>query len=128
MVGFYCPGCWSDFGEDFDKCPKCGLDVRQFWASKDYVEMLIAALNHPEKSTPVRAASILGKLRDPRAVGPLIEVIEKTEDVYLIVEAVKALGEISTEEAIIFLDTLREHRAGMVRAAVHHVLNRNMTE
>jgi HEAT repeat protein len=128
MVRFFCPGCWRDFGDDFDRCPKCGLDVRQFWASKDYVELLVVALHHPEKSTPIRAASILGKLKDPRAVKPLIDLIETTQDVYLIVEAVKALGEIGTDEAITSLEALRKHRARMVRDAVRWVLDRIAAE
>jgi HEAT repeat protein len=128
MVRFYCPGCWSDFGKDFDQCPKCGLHIHEFWASKDYVERLILALNHPEKSTPVRAAWILGKLKDPRAVEALIRLIETSEDIYLIVAAVKALGEIRTVEALAALETLRKHPARMVKEAARWALDRNTVE
>jgi HEAT repeat protein len=121
-VRFYCPGCWHDFAQDFDQCPNCGLEIRQFWASKDYVEKLILALNHPEKTTPVRAAWILGRLRTPKAVKALIGLIRRTKDVYLAVAAVKALGEIGTPEAIKFLETIRNHPARVVREAGNRVL------
>ena len=41
---FYCPRCWWDFDRDVSHCPHCGLDIREFWKSKDYVEKLILAL------------------------------------------------------------------------------------
>lgn len=128
MVRFYCPKCWSDFAEDLDKCPQCGLDVQQFWASKDYVEKLILALNHPEKTTPLRTAWILGKLREPRAVKVLNQVIEKTEDVYLVVAAVKASGQIGTLEAVTSLEALRQHPAQMVREACRKILDQGSAE
>jgi len=124
MVRFYCPGCWSDFGEDLDQCPNCGLHIHEFWASKDYVERLILALNHPEKSTPIRAAWILGKLRNPKATNALIALIGKTADVYIATAAVMALGEIGTPEAIKFLETLRNHRVRMVREEAQRILGR----
>jgi HEAT repeat protein len=98
-VRFYCPCCWHDFERDEAICPYCGLDIRDFWKSKDYVEKLIVALEHPEKETPIRAAWLLGQLKDIRAVPPLIELVRKTEDVYIARAAVQALGEIDTPEA-----------------------------
>ena len=124
MVRFYCPACWSDFTEDFDKCPNCGLNIRELWASKDYVEKLILALKHPEKSTPIRAAWILGKLRESRAVTALIELIEKTEDVYLMIAAVKSLGKIGTCEAIESLQNLTRHPAKVIREAARRSLDK----
>jgi HEAT repeat protein len=128
MVRFYCPKCWINFAENLDLCPQCGLDIRQFWASKDYVEKLILALNHPEKTTPIRTAWILGKLREPRAAKALNELIEKTDDVYLVVAAVKALGEIGTLEAIASLEALRQHPAKMVREACRKILEQISAE
>jgi HEAT repeat protein len=124
-VRFFCPGCWKDFTEDFDRCPNCGLEIRQFWASKDYIEKLILALNHPEKSTPVRAARILGRLRNPGTVSALIGLIGKTKDVYLAVAAIHALRHISTPEAVNFLETLRSHPARVMREAVNRALSHN---
>ncbi|MEJ2672881.1 MAG: HEAT repeat domain-containing protein [Deltaproteobacteria bacterium] len=84
---------------------------------------LIIALNHPEKETPIRAAWLLGQLKDKQAVSPLIDLIKKTEDVYIAREAVQALGEIATPEARRFLGTLAHHHAKMVRDEVSRVLS-----
>jgi hypothetical protein len=125
---FYCPCCWRDFGKDSAHCPYCGLDIIGFWKSKDYVEKLILALHHPEKETPIRAAWLLGQLKDTRAVQPLIELVKKTDDVYIARAAVKALGEIDTPEARYFLATLADHPAKMVKDEVQRILSeRNAT-
>lgn len=117
MVRFYCPECWNDFGEDLALCPVCGLDIHRFWSSKDYVQKLIVALDHPEKGTPVRAAWILGQIRDPRAVVPLMTLTQKSNDVYIAIAAIKALGKIGGLEARKFLKTLRHHPAQTLREA-----------
>jgi len=119
---YFCPGCWEDFAEDLDRCPHCGLNIRTFFASRDYVDKLIVALKHPEPETPGRAAWILGRRRESKAVGPLIELLRKTQDVYTASEAVRALSRIGTPEAMAFLRTLTEHPAGMVRQAVADAL------
>jgi HEAT repeat protein len=119
---YFCPECWRDFAEDFDRCPKCGFQIRRSWDSKDYVDKLIAALGHPEQGTPIRAAWILGRRREVRAVGALIELVRRTADVYIATSAVAALGEIGTPEALAFLDTLGDHPAQMVRAAARRIV------
>ncbi len=120
---FYCPRCWRDFDRDVPQCPHCGLDIEGFWKSKDYVGKLVLALQHPEKETPIRAAWLLGQLKDTRAVPPLIDLVNKTEDVYIARAAVKALGEIDTPEARQFLSTLAHHHAKMVRDEVQRILS-----
>ena len=116
MATFYCPGCWHDFAEDLVRCPNCGLAIDEFWNSKDYLEKLILALRHPEPTTPVRAAWLLGKIGDPRAVVSLIEIVKETDDLYLAREAIKALGAIDTPQARHFIRTLANHPARMIRA------------
>jgi HEAT repeat protein len=122
MVKFYCPGCWNDFDQDVSSCPFCGLDIHEFWTSKDYVEKLILALHHPESRTPIRAAWLLGRTKDPRAVDPLIDVIKTTDDIYIAKAAVSALGEIDTAEARRFLGTLTEHPAKTIRDEAGRIL------
>jgi HEAT repeat protein len=121
---FYCPRCWQDFDRDLPRCPHCGLDIQKFWKSRDYVEKLIVALGHPEKETPIRAAWLLGQLKEVRAVPPLIKLVKKTDDVYIARAAVQALGEIDTPEARQFLGTLTQHPAKMVRDEVQSILSR----
>jgi HEAT repeat protein len=125
MARFYCPQCWHDFPEDHDVCPDCNFNIKEFYSSKDYIEKLMRALESPEPSTPVRAAMVLGKIKDTRAVQPLIECIARSEDVYFIREAVTALGEIGTLNAMMFLRSLREqHPSKLVVNQVQSVLDR----
>ncbi len=115
---FYCPNCWHDFARDTGRCPHCGQVSEEWWQTKDYVEKLIVALNHPEPQTPIRAAGILGSLGDSRAVDPLMALIQSTDDVYIARAAVRALGRFDAPRVRRFLRLVREnHPAGMVREA-----------
>jgi len=126
MARFYCPQCWADFPEEPAHCPHCGLDIQAFWQSRDYVERLIVALNHPEKSTPVRAAWLLGELRDPRAAGALIELVNNSRDVYIARAAVGALAKIGTSEAVNFIKTLCEHPAVLLREEARKIVRQRV--
>ena len=119
---YFCPECWRDFPEDFDRCPNCGFEIRGAWDTKDYVDRLITALRHPEQGTSIRVAWILGRRREVRAVSPLIELLGRTTDVYIATAGVVALGEIGTAEALAFLQTLGDHPAQMVRAAARRIV------
>ena len=112
---YYCPGCWRDFAFLIEACPQCGIIVADIWDRKDLVEKLIHSLQHPAPSTPVRAAWLLGRIKDPRAVEPLIEVIKKIRDFYLAREAVRALKQFATDEARQFVDSLRNHPVRMIQ-------------
>jgi HEAT repeat protein len=86
-------------------------------SDKDYVEKLIVALGHPQQETPIRAAWILGNLRDERAEEPLIKLIGRTQDVYIACAAVEALGKLGTARARQFLGGVAgAHPAAMVRS------------
>jgi HEAT repeat protein len=95
-----------------------------FYDGSDYVEKLITALKSPVPEIPINTAMLLGKIKDARAVQPLIDCIENTDDVFIIREAVRALGEIGTSNAVIYLKAMRDHRANMVRDEVQSVLKR----
>ena len=122
MARFYCPGCWKDFAEDVAQCPRCGLDIPGFWNAKDLVEKLIRALHHPEPSTPIRAAWMLGRIGDTRAVSALIDMVRGTGDVYITRAGVRALGKIGSPQARVFLITLLDHPATMIRDEVRTFL------
>ncbi len=108
---WYCPGCWCDFGADLARCPRCGLDLHGFWDSRDYLEKLILALDHPEPTTPVRAAELLGRLRAAPAVEPLQRLVRASADVFVVRAAIRALGAIGTRGAHEFLRTLTDEPA-----------------
>lgn len=123
MARFYCPACWEDYGEDFTRCPHCGIDIHDFWDSKDIVEKLIHSLHHPEPGTPLRTAWLLGKIRDSRAVAPLIDLVRSTPDIYIAGAAIASLGEIDTPKAREFLCGLTDHPASMIREQVRRILS-----
>jgi HEAT repeat protein len=124
MVRFFCPGCWEDFAEDRSVCPNCGLRIDEFWEPLDHVDKLIVALDHPEPSTPVRAAHLLGRIGDQRAVPALIRTVKTTRDIYLARASIRALGEIGSLGAIQFLRSLSAHPAKLVREEAQIVLTR----
>jgi len=123
MVQFFCPKCWGEVAEETRCCPHCGADIEEFWQQKDYVEHLILALRHPEPQTPIRAAWILGQVRDERAVAPLARLLQEAPDVYIARAAAEALGGIGTPAAVAFLRTMRDHPATIVREAVEKALS-----
>jgi HEAT repeat protein len=111
---YYCPKCWRDFGEDVTRCPYCGTNIAEFLKDKDYVEKL---------ETSARAAWALGRLRDQRAVEPLISLIERTQDVYTASAAVEALGRLGKGRVRKFLrNIVATHPAAMVRDAATQAL------
>lgn len=112
---WYCPGCWCDFGADRAICPRCGLDIHAFWDSKDYIDKLILALGHPEPTTPVRAAELLGRVRAVQAVEPLMRLVRESTDVFVVRAAMRALALIGTPNARRFLETLGRHPAEWIR-------------
>jgi HEAT repeat protein len=110
------------FRERLWPMPSCGLDIRKFWDSKDHVQKLILALNHPEPSTPVRAAWLLGKTKDPRAVDALVDLITEGKERYIVRAAINALTEMNTAKAREVLATLLDHRDRTVRILVKRIL------
>lgn len=125
MVHYFCPHCWSDFVEEVAQCPQCGLNIHDFWNSKDRIERLIVALHHRDPETRRRAVWLLGRSKDPRAVPPLLDLIRDAKEVYLVREAVRALGSIDSDAAREFLRTLVHHPAKMVRDEVQETLGKD---
>ena len=96
-VTFYCPRCWAENRGDDKLCRQCGAMLVE---DTDFISKLITALHHPEPQTPLRAAQILGELREHRAVEPLSWLLLHAEDGYQRAAAAQALGEIGDERAI----------------------------
>jgi len=130
MVFFYCPNCWSRIKEDERICPECKAEIKSF-DHLSYFERLVRALNHPERMTRIRAAYILGELKDKRAVKPLAKAIGRTpgiRDIFFEEAIVVALGKIDGEEVLPILINLLEHRSFLVRTAALNSLGRLKTE
>ena len=72
MTIYYRPLCHAENRLSDANCHRCGAELDTGGA--DYVSKLISALDHPEPETPVRAAWILGELRERRTVEALERV------------------------------------------------------
>ena len=87
MHTFYCPVCWEEFPKDMAECPRCGASLQEDVDQDEYVVKLIRALRHPEATTVVRAATILGLLRARGAVQPLRALLASSSDPYILESA-----------------------------------------
>lgn len=124
MVTFYCPACWAETPEGAATCPCCSADVQGVTDSRSYTAKLVAALSHPEPTTPVRAAKILGELRAAEAVGPLLDLVRQTRDPYTQAAAAEALGRIGAAESWPVLAELAENGPILARRQARIALSR----
>jgi HEAT repeat protein len=127
---FYCQKCWSRVKEDERTGLKCHADIEPL-DHRSYFEKLVNALNHPERTTRIRAAYILGELKDKRAVKPLAKAISRTRgirDIFFEEAVVVALGKINGEEALPILIDLLDHPSFLIRADASHLLSRFKTK
>lgn len=105
----YCPSCYEMNEWGSRSCARCGAPLRGP-EGETYARRLIWALRHPEPSTALRAAVLLGKLATPEAIEPLTEVLcAPGPDPYVKAAAARSLGRIGGGKA----------RAALVRTLEH---------
>jgi HEAT repeat protein len=98
-MSFYCPNCWAEVPEGAECCPSCGRSLTA--EGEDYVDKLIAALRHFEPTRAALAIQILSEmLAEPRAILPLIELLDTAQDAYVLHSAVVALGRFADPRAV----------------------------
>ncbi len=114
---FYCTNCWAEAPETAAVCPRCGDDIAARQARADFVDKLIAALRHPEPTTPIRAAWILGQRRERRAVPALIQLARESADPFIIEAAIAALARSDDERAQETVRRAATHPSPRVRRA-----------
>jgi HEAT repeat protein len=124
MHTFYCPVCWEEFTKDMAECPRCGASLHEDVDQDEYVVKLIRALRHPEATTVVRAATILGLLRARGAVQPLRALLASSSDPYILESAVEALGDIGDCTAIEELSDTLAHSYVRVRGKAAEALSK----
>ena len=114
---YLCPYCWQDSASESSsaRCPSCGRVSERSWKSMGYADKLIRALRHPVMEVRIRAAGILGRLREPRAVRALIRLVRHDGNLYVQAASARALREIGGAGAQAFLNTLVDHPSGLVR-------------
>ncbi|MCL6472411.1 MAG: HEAT repeat domain-containing protein [Firmicutes bacterium] len=110
----FCPSCWSECKAKQKVCPTCGADLESL-DRRGFSEKLISALRHPEPLTAVRAAWILGQIKEKAAVPQLIEVLSSSQDPYIQESAALALGKIGDGKAFdILAKKLSDPRAYLI--------------
>jgi HEAT repeat protein len=68
--------------------------------NEDFVDKLIAAIRHPEPTRAALAIQVLSEmLAEPRAVPPLIDLLDSAHDPYVLRYAVVALGRFADRRA-----------------------------
>lgn len=119
---YFCPVCWAEVVANQQICGQCGADTERAWEGKGYVEKLMAALRHPEPTTPIRAAWLLGALRAREAVPLLMELAQSSPDLFLREAAVEALGRIGGPGPVELLRALAHSESVLVRRAASRAL------
>ncbi len=124
MMVFYCPFCWAEFTENTAHCPRCGAALHDVADQDEYTVKLMRALKHPEPTTVVRAAALLGTLRERRAVQPLLTLLASASDPYILESAVEALGDIGEGAALDGLIEALAHSYVRVRGKAAEALGK----
>ena len=121
---FYCTNCWAEVPESATICPHCGDNIQARRAKADYADKLIAALRHPEPTTPVRAAWILGERRERKAIEPLMRLVQDSRDPFIVEAAVEALGKVGDECAREAIVSALSHPSPRVRRKAEAAITR----
>jgi HEAT repeat protein len=120
---FYCPACWREIPQVARDCPHCTIDVERLASARAYPAKLIAALDHPEPTTRVRAAWILGIRRERSAVARLTRLVLESEDPYLVEAAVEALGRIGDRAGLRAVAFAARHGGARVRERARQAID-----
>ena len=122
VTHFFCPACWAETAGDDRVCPRCGVDMEAVQRGRDFVDKLIAALDHPEPETRSRAALILGLRRETRGLEALIRVVRQARDASLVEVAIEALSRIGDPACRGTVERAATHGTVRVRQAARQAL------
>ncbi|MGQ9553210.1 MAG: HEAT repeat domain-containing protein [Anaerolineae bacterium] len=95
----YCPHCWKEAPASAERCPHCGQATDDSYLP--FVDRLLATLHHPEPTHAGLAIDILAeRLREQRAVEPLVALLATTSDATILKQAAHGLGLLSDRRAV----------------------------
>ncbi len=118
----YCPKCWNDVPVDATVCPTCGATLHD---ESSFTDKLIAALRHREPTRAGLAIDVLTNwLKEPRAVGPLCDLLDQSTDAAILKQAARGLGRLGDRRAVPALTRLLTNtsRAFVARQAAAEAL------
>ncbi|MER3400149.1 MAG: hypothetical protein C4313_03280 [Thermoflexus sp.] len=113
----FCPNCWEELPPEAQGiCPACGRPLDE---ADGFLEKLLRALWHRERTRAALAATLLGRLGQPEAVPALVEAALHHPDFGVRAAAVHSLGLLRDPRALpAFMILLREESPLPVRLAV----------
>lgn len=95
----YCPNCWAEVPAENERCLACGRPLAA--DDEDYVDKLIQAMRHPEPTRAALAIQVLSEmLAEPRALLPLIQLLDVASDAYVLKCTIAALGRFADDRAV----------------------------
>ena len=119
---YRCPLCGAPASARDRACRRCGHDIVRECEQAGHLDKLIRALRHPEPTTPIRAAWILGRIGTSEALPALINVAEHGPDLFIREAAIEALGHLGDPRATPVLRALRRERSILIRKAAIRAL------
>jgi len=95
---FFCPSC-RRAAPTQEICPNCGIVCDS--SAQKYVEMLLETILSNEMGRVGMAVDVLTKwLHEPRAIVPLIMLLDRKDDPYPLVLAARGLGRLGDPQAV----------------------------
>ena len=95
----HCPHCWREVPLAVEVCPHCRQSLDE--SGLTFVDRLLATLRRPEPTRAGLAIDVLaGRLHEPRAVSPLIQLLAESRDAGLLVQAARGLGQLGDRQAV----------------------------
>ena len=120
---YFCPGCWNEYKEDFEKCPVCGYNIGEF-EKLSYEDKLILALNHPIADFRLNAIKQLGNMSSEKVLPKFEMIINDENDIFILIEVVEALSKIPSKRSEKLLLNLFEHKSNIVSKYAKRTLKR----
>ncbi len=94
---YFCPSCWNVFDEDFDVCPVCGYNIKDF-TNLSYEQKLIIALSHPLANIRTTALKLLRAKNVQISIPFIKELILVEQNPFVLKEAFITLKMLTDEE------------------------------
>ncbi len=95
---WFCPFCWKEINNKEKLCPFCQGNLEKF-QKFSFEEKLLLGLKSPIYQNRMFVIKTLGKIKSQKAIKPLCNHLNAPIDPYEIMETLKALNLIGSEEA-----------------------------
>lgn len=108
MMYFFCPSCWREVSEGDKVCPFCNYDLREH-SLLSYEDKLILGVNHPVKDIRKTIVFLIGQKKLKKAVPELEKLFQREDDIFILIEIIRALNNIGVKKSEEVKKRLHEH-------------------